>query len=43
MELKITSNDENKLLNRREIRFSVEQEDSTPSKDALTKEICKRL
>jgi ribosomal protein S24E len=43
MELKINSNQENRLLNRREIMFSVEQDGSTPSKVELVKEICKKL
>jgi small subunit ribosomal protein S24e len=43
MELKITSDSENKLLGRREIIFSVEQENSTPNKIVLAREICKRL
>jgi len=43
MELKIISNTENKLLNRKEITFSVEQDSSTATRDDLTKELCKKL
>jgi small subunit ribosomal protein S24e len=43
MELKILSNNENKLLGRKEITFSVEQEGSTANRTELTKELCKRL
>ncbi len=43
MEVKIISNNENKLLSRKEIRFSVDQDSSTISKSELTKEICKKL
>lgn len=43
MELKINSNNENKLLGRREITFSVEQDSSTPSKKDIVKEVCKKL
>jgi len=43
MELKITANTENKLLNRKEITFMVEQDNSTAKRDELTKELCKKL
>lgn len=43
MEIKIESNKENKLLGRKEITFSVDQENSTVRRDALTKELCKKL
>lgn len=43
MELKIISNNENALLNRKEIRFEAVQEGSTVRKDELKKELCKRL
>lgn len=37
------SDKENRLLKRREIEFSVEQEAGTPEREELTKEICKKL
>ncbi len=43
MELKILSSNENKLLNRREIIFSVVQDSSTANRTDLTKELCKKL
>jgi small subunit ribosomal protein S24e len=43
MELKIDSNKENKLLNRKEITFTVDQDNSTVRKDDLTRELCKKL
>ncbi len=43
MELKILSNNENRLLNRKEIEFSVDQESSTANRTDLTKELCKKL
>ena len=43
MELSITSNKENKLLGRREIEFNVVQEGSTPSKNEIKAELCKKL
>lgn len=43
MELVITSENDNKLLNRKEIRFSVQQEGATLKKEEITKEICKKL
>lgn len=43
MELKIISNNDNKLLNRKEIRFSVEQSGSTVTRMEVAKELCKRL
>jgi small subunit ribosomal protein S24e len=43
MELKIISNNENKLLNRKEITFEVEQDSSTATREVLTKELCKKL
>ncbi len=43
MELKILKNNENKLFNRKEISFSVEQMGSTVNRTELTKELCKKL
>lgn len=43
MELSITSNKENKLLGRREIEFNVVQDGSTPSKNDIKAELCKKL
>ncbi len=43
MELKIVSDNEDKLLSRREIKFAVEDQSSTVDRYELTKEICKRL
>ena len=43
MELKILTDNENKLMNRREITFRVTQEGSTANRTELTKELCKRL
>jgi small subunit ribosomal protein S24e len=43
MEVKIISNNENKLLNRKEITFSVDQDSSTATRESLTKDICKKL
>ncbi|HII10281.1 MAG: 30S ribosomal protein S24e [Candidatus Micrarchaeaceae archaeon] len=43
MELKILSNNENKLLKRKEISFSVVQEGGTVNKAELSKELCKKL
>ena len=43
MELNILSNNENKLLNRKEIRFSVMQDSSTVEREAVKREICKKL
>lgn len=43
MELKILSNDENKLLGRREIKASAISTDKTPTKDAVKEELCKKL
>ena len=43
MELKIISNNENKLLNRKEIRFSVMQSGGTVNRTELARELCKKL
>lgn len=44
MEISITSESENKLFNRREIRFTASYSGSrTPSKDEVKEEICKKL
>lgn len=43
MEIKILSNVENKHLDRKEISFSVIEESSTPSREALKTELCKKL
>lgn len=43
MEINVTSNKENKLLNRREIDFYVIQDGSTPSKNEIKTELCKKL
>lgn len=43
MEMKILSNNENKLLNRREISFSVEQSGSTVTRAEVAKELSKKL
>lgn len=43
MDLHITSNKENRLLNRREIDFSIVQDGSTPSKNEIKMELCKKL
>jgi ribosomal protein S24E len=43
MEIQITSNRENKLLERKEIGFSIVQEGSTPSKKEIKEELCKKL
>ncbi len=43
MELKILSNNENKLLKRKEISFSVVQDGGTVNKAELSKELCKKL
>ncbi|MGD0729485.1 MAG: hypothetical protein ABR981_05405 [Candidatus Micrarchaeaceae archaeon] len=43
MEMKILSNNENKLLNRKEIKFWVLQDSSTVRKEDIKKEICKKL
>jgi small subunit ribosomal protein S24e len=43
MELRITSDKENRMLNRREIGFTVSQDNSTMSRNDITKEICKKL
>jgi len=43
MDLKITSDSENKLLNRREIKFVLEQDGGTMKKDELAKQLCKKL
>ena len=39
MEIEILSNVENKQLDRKEIRFSVIEDSSTPSREALKKEL----
>ena len=43
MELKIVSNEENKLLGRREIRASAISTDKTPTKEEVMNDICKKL
>jgi small subunit ribosomal protein S24e len=43
MEINVTSNKENKLLNRREIDFYVIQDGSTPSNKDIKTELCKKL
>lgn len=43
MELKIVSNEENKLLGRREIRASAISTDKTPTKEQVKEDICKKL
>ncbi len=43
MELKILSDSENESVGRREIRFSIMEDSSTPSKDAVKTELCKKL
>lgn len=43
MELTIISNNENKLLKRKEISFSAVQEGGTVNREELTRELCKKL
>lgn len=43
MELKINSDNENKLMGRREISASASYNDKTPTKDEVKQELCKRL
>lgn len=43
MELKIISDNENRLLNRREISLTVEHEKGTPRKEDLARELCRKL
>ncbi len=43
MELKIISNDENKLLGRKEIKASAVSTDKTPTRAAVMEELCKKL
>ncbi|MGC8572255.1 MAG: hypothetical protein ACP5RI_01110 [Candidatus Micrarchaeia archaeon] len=43
MELKINKDEENKIMDRREIEFYAVAEDKTPSKAEIKKEICKKL
>ncbi|MDE1834090.1 MAG: hypothetical protein KGH64_02005 [Candidatus Micrarchaeota archaeon] len=43
MELKILSNDENKLLGRKEIKAYATSTDKTPTKAQVKEEICKKL
>jgi small subunit ribosomal protein S24e len=43
MEFEITSNTDNKLLKRKEIKFHVSQDASTISREEITREICKKL
>jgi small subunit ribosomal protein S24e len=43
MEINVTSNKENKLLNRKEIDFYVIQDGGTPSKKEIKTELCKKL
>lgn|SRR5580692_8849967 len=43
MEMIITSDSENKLMERREISLTVDHEKGTPKKEELVKELCKKL
>ena len=43
MEIKVTSDSENALLNRREIKFYVISENATPSRESARTELCKKL
>lgn len=43
MELKITNDNENKLLGRREISAYATYPDKTPTKEEVKEELCKRL
>ncbi len=43
MDIDVTKDVQNKLLKRREIQFSLDYPDKTPSKDAVKEEICKKL
>ena len=43
MDLNITSDSNNKALDRREIEFSVVQDSATANKDEIKRELCKRL
>ncbi len=43
MEINIISNEENKLLGRKEIRFSAAHEKETESKENVKVELCKKL
>jgi ribosomal protein S24E len=43
MEIKVTSDSNNALLNRREIGFYVLSENATPSRDSVKVELCKKL
>jgi len=43
MEMRITSDKENKLFNRREISITVEYDKGTPKKEDLARELCKKF
>src|SRR5271170_55410 len=43
MEIKIISNDENKLLGRKEIKASAVSLDKTPTRAEVKEELCKKL
>ncbi len=43
MEIKVTSQNENKLLHRKEIGFTITGFESTPSKAEVHRELCKKL
>ncbi len=43
MEVQILNDNSNSVIGRREIEVSIIQEDRTPSKDEVKKEVCKKL
>lgn len=43
MDITITYDRENKVLNRREIGFSIDKQSGTPNKSEISKEVCKKL
>lgn len=43
MEINVSKDSNNPVIGRREIWFSITQEDRTPSKDDAKKELCKKL
>lgn len=43
MELKVIKNEDNKLFERKDVKFDVIDYDSTPSKDKVKTELCKKL
>jgi small subunit ribosomal protein S24e len=43
MEVKVTSNKENALLERREIKFMIDQDGATSRRDDVKRELCKML